>query len=120
MKELLITNLIYFVISYLVLFLIYVLIINRKRKTYTEGKKNLEIYYIVNKFNLDMRKVKYNKLKWALTIINPLIMSFTFIVVINIKNMFLALIIGFLVMMALIYSIYEIIGRICKKKYESV
>ena len=116
MKEMLITNLIYFVSSYLVLLLIYIFIINNKRKVYNEGKKYLEVKYIVNKFNLDMRKVKYNNLKWTLTFINPLIMSITFIIVINIKNSFLSMIVGFLVMMALIYSIYEIIGRIYKKK----
>lgn len=116
MKEMLITNLIYFVSSYLVLLLIYIFIINNKRKVYKEGKKYLEVNYIVNKFNLDMRKIKYSNLKWTLTFINPLIMSITFIIVINIKNTFLSMIIGFLVMMALIYSIYEIIGRIYKKK----
>lgn len=116
MREILITNCIYFVVSYLILFLIYVFVINKRRTVYKDGKKYLEINYIVNKFNLDMRKIKYNNLKWTLTFINPLIMSITFIVVINVKNTILSLVIGFLVMMALIYSIYEIIGRIYKKK----
>lgn len=120
MREILITNSIYFVVAYLILFLIYVFVINKRRAVYKDGKKYLEVNYIVNKFNLDMRKIKYNNLKWTLTFINPLIMSITFIVVINVKNTILSLVIGFLVMMALIYSIYEIIGRIYKKKCESV
>lgn len=118
MKETIIMNLIYFFGSYLILFLIYVFVINRKRKVYSDGKKYLEVNYIVNKFNLDMRKVKYNEIKWTLTFINPLIMSTTFVIVINIKNTLLSLILGFIVMMMLIYSVYEIIGRFFKKRGE--
>lgn len=120
MESIVVKNLIYFISSYIVLLLIYIFIINRKRKVYSEGKKSLEISYIVNKFNLDMRKIKYNNLKFTLTFINPLIMSITFIVVININNTLLSLLIGFIVMMLLVYSIYELIGRIYKKKCENL
>lgn len=112
-----ISNIFYFISSYILILLLYVLVINRKRKVYSEGKKDLEIYYLVNKFKLDMRRVKYKTLKKIMTFVNPFIMSLTFIVVINIKNFFLSLLIGFIVMMLLIYSLYEIIGRSLKKKY---
>ena len=99
MKEKIILNLIYFIVSFTIVFLIYVLFVNRKRKVYKEGKKANDINYIVNKFNLDMRRVNYTKLKWTLSIVNSLIISITFVVVIM-----------------LIYSSYEIIGRILKKR----
>ncbi len=118
MKETIIINLIYFLCAYLILFLIYVFIINKKRKLYKEGKNTLEVNYIVNKFKLDMRKIKYKELKWTLTFINPLIMSLTFIIVINIKNTLLSLLLGFIIMIILIYSVYEIIGRYFKKRGE--
>jgi len=113
-----ILNIISFVLSYLVFMLIYIFIINRKRKDYKEGKKQIEINYIIKKFKLDMRKVKYNNLKWAITILNPLIMSVTFLIVINIKSFTVGIILGFIMMLLLVYSSYEILGRILKRKSE--
>ena len=116
MKEKIIINVIYFVVSYLIIFLLYSLVINRKKKSYKDATKQMDILYLVNKFKLNNKKTKYNTLKWITNIINPLIISITFIIVTNIKSFTLGIMIGFLVMMMLIYSIYEIIGRILKKK----
>lgn len=116
MKEKIIINMIYFVVSYLIIFLLYSLVINRKKKSYKDATKQMDILYLVNKFKLNTKKTKYNTLKWITNIINPLIISITFIIVTNIKSFILGIMIGFLVMMMLIYSIYEIIGRILKKK----
>lgn len=116
MKEKIIINVIYFVVSYLIIFLLYSLVINKKKKSYKDATKQMDILYLVNKFKLNTKKTKYNTLKWITNIINPLIISITFIIVTNIKSFILGIMIGFLVMMMLIYSIYEIIGRILKKK----
>lgn len=116
MKEKIIINVIYFVVSYLIIFLLYSLVINRKKKSYKDATKQMDILYLVNKFKLNTKKTKYNTLKWITNIINPLIISITFIIVTNIKSFILGIMIGFLVMMMLIYSIYEIIGRVLKKK----
>ena len=116
MKEKIIINVIYFVVTYLIIFLLYSLVINRKKKSYKDATKQMDILYLVNKFKLNTKKTKYNTLKWITNIINPLIISITFIIVTNIKSFILGIMIGFLVMMMLIYSIYEIIGRILKKK----
>ena len=117
MNEILL-NLIYFITSYILIFLIYVFIINRKKETYTDGSKQLEVNYIVSKFNLDRRKTKYSTIKWCVNILNPLIISTTFVIVTNIKSFSLGILVGFAVMMALVYSVYEILGRILKKKEE--
>lgn len=116
MKYEILENLIYFIMTYIVFVLIYTLIINRKRKDYKTGKKQTEIIYIINKFKLDMNKTKYNVLKWGITFINPLIISITFVIVINIKSFTFGLLVGFVVMLLLVYACYEIFGRILKKK----
>lgn len=105
-------NLIYFITSYVIIFLLYALYIYRRKKK--DFKKTLEVDYLVSKFKL--RKVDYNRLKWILTIINPLIISITFLVVININSFVLGVMIGFVIMMLLIYSLYEILGRYLKRK----
>ena len=113
MKEKIIINTIYFLASYLIIFLVYVFIINRKKKTYADAKKMTDVTYLTTKFKIDKRKTDYNTLKWY---INPLIISTTFVVISNIKSLTMSLLVGFIVMLVLIYSLYEIIGRILKKK----
>lgn len=116
MKEILILNIASFLIAYVIFLLIYIFIINRKRKDYKEGKKEAEISYIINKFKLDMRKTKYKTIKWAVTFINPLILAVTFIIVTNVESYILGILLGFIIMLLLVYSSYEILGRILKKK----
>lgn len=76
----------------------------------------MEIEYLVKRFNLDMRKTKYNTLKWSTTLLNPLIIATTFVAVISIDSLLLSLLLGFIIMVSLIYAIYEILGRTLKKK----
>ena len=92
MKEKIIINVIYFVVSYLIIFLLYSLVINRKKKSYKDATKQMDILYLVNKFKLNTKKTKYNTLKWITNIINPLIISITFIIVTNIKSFILGII----------------------------
>lgn len=118
MKNEIILNIISFTLAYIIFLLIHIFIINRKRKDYKNGKKQMEINYIVNKFKLDMRKVKYNELKWAVTFLNPLIIATTFLIVTNIESFALSIVVGFVIMLLLVYSIYEILGRFLKRKGE--
>lgn len=112
MKEKLIINLIYFIVSYILIFLVYVFIINRKNKNL---EKQPDMMYLCNKFKLNIKK-NYNVLKWCLNFINPLIISTTFIVISNIDSLVMSLLVGFIVMFVLIYAMYEILGRILKYK----
>jgi len=108
--------LIFFIFSFLVIMAIYVFIINKKRKVYQDGKNTNEIHYIVHRFNLDMRKVNYNKLKWTVTITNSFIVAFSATVVSVIDGIGWQMLIGFVMLILLIFSIYEIIGRIYARK----
>ena len=102
---------IYFTASYILSFIVYVLFINSKKR-----KNELaEIKYIIEKFKLDRDKLNTKKLKWILSFINPFIISITFMIIINIESYILGIMIGFVVMMILVYSVYEIIGRCLKR-----
>ena len=104
--------LIYFVGSYILTFLVYMLYIKNVKKRETL----MEIEYLCKKFNLPKSKVNTKKIKWLFSIVNPLIISLTFIVVISINSIIIGILVGFAIMMALIYSIYEIIGRVLKRR----
>lgn len=109
-------TILFFIFSFVVVLLLHILIINKGRKTYKEGKKITEINYLVNKFNLDMRKIKFNNLKWATTIANSLIVAFTATIVCIIKSVVWQILIGFVLLIALIIPVYEILGRHYAKK----
>ena len=106
------------IVIFIIVFLIYTIIFNRKRKNYKDLKKNDEIKSFIARYNLDMRKTEYKKLLKALTIINSFILSFTTSIVIRIDGFIKSLLIGFLIIMVLIYSLYEITGKYFKRKEE--
>ena len=103
---------IYFLASYVLTFLFYTFVVNRKKSK----KRPMEMDYILAKFHIDERKINMNNLKWILNVVNPFIVAVTFLVVMCIDSFILGIVIGFIIMLLLIYSIYEIIGRYLKGK----
>ena len=109
--------LIYFGVIFVLVFLFYFLLSNRiklKKGTYN---KIGEINYLIKKFKLDPKKINYNVTANIVALINAFIIAFT-CVAISIVEMKLVwqLLIGFVLLFALIYSIYEIYGRTLLKK----
>jgi len=72
---------------------------------------------LINKFKLDKNKLPLNYLLIGISLINSFIISLVSIVVILINiNVIFQLGIGFILLIALIYSIYELLGRYLVKK----
>jgi len=115
MKNFIIANLMMFILAFLVIFIFYN-IRYRSKKIRTRKKEITEAKYIINKFDLDMKKIKYKDLLFTISIVNSTIIGFTFMVVMHIESYALGLIIGFVLLILLTYSIYEIIGRYYQKK----
>jgi hypothetical protein len=78
----------------------------------------MEFIYLIGRFKLDKNKVVYNKMaKWC-SIINGFIISAVVTVISNIDLYIVwQLLIGFVLLFALIYSLYEIYGRHLAKKW---
>ena len=75
---------------YLVTYLIYVFVINGKRKSFEKLKKNSEVMYIINRYKLDMRKVKYKRLLNTLAVINSFIIACGACIIMNVKSLILS------------------------------
>ena len=107
--------------SFLMLFFIIVFIVNYvmnlmkvKRKKYDSiGEMN----YLIAKFKLNKKKINYQKEILYISLINSFIISSvgTFVTCLDIL-MLLQLGIGFVMLFALIYALYEIYGRHLDKK----
>lgn len=107
-----------FVLLFLLFYIIYSVFINKKKKSYSKLKKNDEVKIFIARYNLDVRKLDYKKILNAVSIINSFIISFTSTLILNIDNFMISIMVCFVVLMILIYSLYEIAGRYFKKMEE--
>ena len=115
--NIIVKSLIYFGICFIVVFLLYLIINKKFRKEYKEGREQVEINYLVNRFNLDMRITKYKTIKLVVALLNSFIIAFTFTLIINLKYKYaFKLMIAFVIMFIMIYSLYEIVGRMLKRR----
>ena len=121
------TEVIVFLLTFVVVFLIYELILVRKYKKGKSDKRPVEVTYLLNRYNLNLKKVNYKKL---LNIVS-LVSSFDIAVVVTVMGLtdnflFLTLLTGIFFLIGifiniiltiiLILSSYSIVGKIYKKK----
>ena len=105
-----------FLINYLVVFKLRYKNTGKKKK-----KKDLQSYigfsYLIPKFNLDKDKIDINYMFFCISLINAFIIAFVFMIVYIIPWSYpFRMIVGFVLLFGLIYSLYEIYGRHLVKK----
>lgn len=105
-----------FIFIFILLLIVYFTFINKNRKEYDKLPDNSTIKSFIIRYDLDMRKTNYKTLLNVLSITDSFILAFGAVVVINIKSRVLGILIAFAVVIILIYSLYEILGRYFKKK----
>ncbi len=114
---------IFFLILLVIVFLVDYLFIKRrylrrvKKKKNKKNKELTEIVYLVSKFNLDKNKLPMPLLLFIISLINAFIISLVAVVVI-LSNTYvvLELLLGFILLFALIYAIYELLGRYLERR----
>ena len=105
-----------FLLIFALIYIIYSVFFNKKRKDYKDLKKNDEIKFFIKKYDLDMRKTKYKSLLRTLTFINSFIISLETTIVLYIDNYVVKIIVCFISSIILLYVLYTIIGNYYKKK----
>ena len=108
-----------FLISYVVFFIIYLIFYyfrGLKKKTILNS---LQVEFLKVRFGFKNKELKPKKIGLIVTFIDPLIISLTGTIVSLPKwSYILELLLGFVLLIALIYSFYEIIGRIIRRKVD--
>ena len=104
-----------FFFLYLLIFIIYTVFVNKRKKSYSTLKKNDEVVLFVNRYGIDVDKVGFKRIKMYLALINSFIIAFSSTIIIHVDGLLLKVGIGFVVIMIMIYSLYEIVGRKLKK-----
>lgn len=89
---------------------------SKKGKKKKKKEESIEIAYLSGKFKLSKEKLLTARVMLTISLINAFIISLVAIVVMFINvNIILQLIIGFVLVIALIYAMYEIYGRMLER-----
>jgi len=114
--EELLFNLMMFLIAYLIIFVVTYFYNNWKLKS--RKKREIgEVTYLLKKFSLDEQKLSIRSMLLWISIFDAFIISFvgTFIILLPVSFIW-QLLIGFVLLFALIYAIFELYGRYLVKK----
>lgn len=114
MKKLIVELLLYLIIFFIVFFFNYLSIRKNIKK---KKEKNISgFYYLCEKFSLNKNKLNKKRVGFWIAGINAFIISFVAFVISNIPvPIIFQFLIGFILLLALIYGLYEIYGRHLKK-----
>lgn len=113
-------ELLLFIMSYVLIFVIYQLFIvipakkrNNKKKS---NKELLEIKYLEVKYNLDLKRINYNQLVQICGIVSSLDISIAVYLVTLVKSLFLEILVGFISVFFLIFISYYLVYLFYKRK----
>ena len=105
-----------FIGIFLIVYIVYVVFINRRRKELEKLKKSNEVVIFIRRYNLNMKKVTYKKLLNELALINSFIIAFNSLIIIYVEHFVWAALFTFVSIVIMIYAVYEILGRTYIKK----
>lgn len=110
-------NILFFVIIFIVVYFAYYLIFENKLKK-EKYTKISELVLLTRKFNLDKKKMNYKECLNGVAIINAFIIAFTVTIIDLLKvPIVFCMIVAFVMLTALIYSLYMLYGRYLSKKW---
>ncbi|HIT10973.1 MAG TPA: hypothetical protein IAC24_05185 [Candidatus Onthousia faecigallinarum] len=110
------TQVLVFIITFLIVFFVYEVFIVRKCKKDKRRKKPVEVQYLIGKYHLDLNKVNYKRLLNIISAVSSFDISLVAFAISFVSNFFLILLVGFALVFATILISYSIVGNIYKKK----
>lgn len=105
-----------FIITYILVFLIYKVYLKAKYKSKKKKKELTEVLYLVNKYHLDVKKIGYKKLLNVVCIVSSLDISILITIAVIKDKLFYQMLIAVILAIPLIVVSYSIVGNYYKKK----
>ena len=103
---------------FIIVAVIYLAFINRNKMDVHNLKDNDEIRVILTKYDINPVRIKYKQFVVILSLCNAFIIAFASALIITIDKFGWALLVSIVVIMALTYSMMEIVGRYYRKQDE--
>ena len=88
-----------FIMTFLLVFIIYELFLVRKSKKDKRRKKPVEVNYLIGKYNLDLDKLNYKRLLNIISAVSAFDISLVVTIVSLLDSFYLQLLIGFVLIM---------------------
>ncbi len=105
-----------FLLTFIVVYLVYFIFVVKRKKSKEKLKNSLEVRYLINRYHIDIEKINQKQLANRIAICNSLIISIVFLVILFIKNFMLQMLVGFVVLFPVILIIYHILAKSLLKK----
>ncbi len=109
-------ELILFLISFVIVFILYRLLVVRKAKRKKNPKQPREVIYLVDRYNLDLEKVNYKRLLNVISLVSSFDIALIVSVILLFKNFYLEIIVGFVFTLIIILISYHLVYLVYKKK----
>ena len=110
-------EIIFYIITMVVLFLLYYIFVIRNKKRLEKFSKNTYVSYLVGVYKLDKEKINQKQLAMAIIMVNSFIIANAVLIVGFINNLILKFILGFIVLIPLQLLMYHIIGKTFQKRF---
>jgi len=88
----------------------------RKIKKNETGKVPVEVDYLVSIYKIDIKKINYKRFLHLISLVASFDMALSVVIINPIKNIYLQILVGFFVLLPLIYLSYRLVGIYYKKK----
>lgn len=103
-------ELILFLMSFVVVHLVYQIFIIRKAKRRNSTKRPVEVTYLINKYHLDIKRIDYKKLLQCVSIVSSLDISLLVSIVLIFNNFIYQLLLIVLLVVPVILISYHVVG----------
>lgn len=105
-----------FVISFVVIYFTYYLIIISRKKGLERFKKGAQAEYFKKVYNLDFRKIDLKRFANSLSIVNSFVMSAVITVIEVFDSLIIKMCVGFVLIIPLMLVCYKVLGQKYKKE----
>lgn len=109
-------HVVFFILTFLLVFILYQLFIIRKAKSKKKKREPFEVTYLVTKYKLDLKKVNYNKLLRVISFVSSFDIALIVTIILLCNSFILEIIVGFISMLVIIVVSYHLVYLVYKKK----
>ena len=111
-------DLYWFLGTFLLVYIIYLfLYVIGKNKKYNKDKVPIELIYLIRRYRLDIEKISYKKIMNQIGIISAFDIAFTATLLFRyVKNIYLSILVGAVMIVPLIIITFNLLGKIYVKK----
>ncbi len=113
--EKVLSNVILFIMTYLIVYTLYYVFSIRKVKK-NKNKLPVEVQYLLIKYKIDIDKIKYKNLLRFIALVGSFDIAVIVTVVLNLDGYILPFIVSFILAIPLIFVSFKIIGNYYKRK----